>query len=67
MERFWSGYQHILQIDQHRPGQTPPSVSSGQIEPRYLTHELSSRGRMARAEAERTDKIITAGRTDASV
>ena len=25
MERFGVSYQHILQIDQHRPGQTPPS------------------------------------------
>ena len=52
MERFGVSYQHILQIDQHRPWTDPAILSVlEQIEPRYLTHELSSRGRMARAEA----------------
>ena len=52
MERFGVSYQHILQIDQHRPWADPAILSVlEQIEPRYLTHELSSRGRMARAEA----------------
>ena len=52
MERFGVSYQHILQIDQHRPWTDPAILPVlEQIEPRYLTHELSSRGRMARAEA----------------
>lgn len=52
MERFGVSYQHILQIDQHRPWTDPAILSVlEQIELRYLTHELSSRGRMARAEA----------------
>ena len=52
MERFGVSYQHILQIGQHRPWTDPAILPVlEQIEPRYLTHELSSRGRMARAEA----------------
>ena len=52
MERFGVSYQHILQIDQHRPWTDPAILPVlEQIGPRYLTHELSSRGRVARAEA----------------
>ena len=51
-ERFGVSYQHILQIDQHRPWTDPAILPVlEQIGPRYLTHELSSRGRMSRAEA----------------
>ena len=51
-ERFGVSYQHILQIDQHRPWTDPAILPVlEQIGPRYLTHELSSRGRVARAEA----------------
>ena len=51
-ERFGVSYQHILQIDQHRPCTDPAILPVlEQIGPRYLTHELSSRGRMSRAEA----------------
>ena len=51
-ERFGVSYQHILQIDQHRPWTDPAILPVlEQIGPRYLTHELSSRRRMSRAEA----------------
>ena len=51
-EDYGVSYQHILQIDQHRPWTDPAILPVlEQIGPRYLTHELSSRGRMSRAEA----------------
>lgn len=43
VERFGASYQHILQIDRHRPW-TQPSVTRliDRVSPLYLTHELSA-------------------------
>lgn len=43
VKQFSYGYQHILQIDQHRPW-TDPGVAAlvKRIGPAYLTHELSA-------------------------
>ena len=52
LARFGESYSHVLHIDQHRPWTSPailPVVE--QISPRWLTHEISSRDRGARAEA----------------
>lgn len=52
LERFGESYSHILRIDQHRPWSSPAILPVlGRVAPRWLTHELSSRGRKARAEA----------------
>ena len=52
LERFEESYSHVLRIDQHCPWTAPailPVVE--RISPRWLTHEISSRSRRARAEA----------------
>lgn len=50
--RFGVSYQHILRIDRHQPWSDPAILPVlEQIAPRYLTHELSSRGRTERANA----------------
>lgn len=49
MERFSRNYAHVLHIDQHLPWSDPsicPVVE--QINPRFLTHELTSRSRAQR-------------------
>lgn len=52
MARFGESYSHILRIDQHRPWSSPAILPVlERIAPRWLTHEISSRGRGARAEA----------------
>ena len=52
MARFGESYSHILRIDQHRPWSSPAILPVlERIAPRWLTHEISSRGRRARAEA----------------
>lgn len=52
MERFGESYSHILRIDQHRPWSSPAILPVlERIAPQWLTHEISSRGRGARAEA----------------
>lgn len=51
-EQFGYSYAHILQIDRHRPWTNPEAAGLlEEIGPRYLTHELSSRGRRARKQA----------------
>ena len=52
LERFEESYSHVLRIDQHCPWTALailPVVE--RISPRWLTHEISSRSRRARAEA----------------
>ena len=52
LARFAANYLHVLKIDQHRPWTSPailPVVE--RLSPRWLTHEISSRDRGARAAA----------------
>lgn len=52
LERFAVNYSHILRIDQHLPWTDPAILPVLEcIEPHWLTHELSSRNRRARAAA----------------
>lgn len=52
LERFAVNYSHILRIDQHLPWTDPAILPVlERIEPHWLTHELSSRNRRARAAA----------------
>jgi len=50
--RFGRSYEHILQIDQHRPWTDPDIVSViRRIHPEWLTHELSCKNRAERERA----------------
>lgn len=51
MERFSRNYAHVLHIDQHLPW-SDPSVCAlvERIQPRFLTHELTSRTRAQRRQ-----------------
>lgn len=53
-EQFIFSYQHILQIDRHRPW-THPGVAElvDRVSPAYLTHELSASNRSQRFTAAR--------------
>lgn len=54
VQRFMVSYNHILKIDQHRPWTNQGVVKLlEQIEPQYLTHELSASTRSARFRAVR--------------
>ena len=45
-EAFEQNYEHILQIDRHRPWTDPACARIlERVQPAYLTHELSARGR----------------------
>ena len=66
VQRFTASYLHILQIDRHRPW-TNPAVSAllEEIDPLYVTHELSARTRQERFRAvRRQTKTLERGRSD---
>lgn len=59
IERFCASYQHILQIDRHRPW-TDPAILPVlvRIAPEFLTHELQAGDRAARFQAVRTQRDL---------
>ena len=64
VERFIASYAHIQQIDRHRPW-TNARVSTllDQIDPLFLTHELSAGTRAARFQAVRRQmNVVKRGR-----
>ena len=68
LARFGESYGHILYIDQHRPWTSPAILSVlERLSVRWLTHEISSRrrGARARAVAEQTNLLRRGGLSDA--
>ena len=64
-EKFGVNYSHILQIDRHRPWTDPNCVTIlDAVQPKYLTHELSSGPRRSQlAAVKRQLGTIAAGRS----
>ena len=59
IERFCASYQHILQIDRHRPWTDPAILPVlERIAPEFLTHELQAGDRAARFQAVRTQRDL---------
>ena len=59
VERFGASYRHIQRIDRHEPWSDPAVLSLlERISPRWVTHELSAKDRVKRAEAVRRQSAL---------